>query len=227
MQEVLQHQLLYLNDALQDFSYVGVGRDDGKTKGEYSPILYNKNNLKLIETSTFWLSESPEKISIGWDAAMQRICTYARFEHIKTGKQFWVFNTHFDHIGEIARAESARLILKKVEVLNVLKLPVLISGDFNLTPDTKPIKILQNSFDDVLMGLLKSAKNYGTFTGFNKLENGSKRIDYIFNKEFQLKTADHIWVKTERGGWASDHHPVQATFSFKKITEDEIPVVYP
>jgi endonuclease/exonuclease/phosphatase family metal-dependent hydrolase len=215
MQEVLHHQLLYLKSTLEEFSYIGVGRDDGKTLGEYSPIFYNTQNLKLKESSTFWLSQTPDKISIGWDAALERICTYARFEQRQTGEQFWVFNTHFDHMGTIARAESVKLILKKIDSLNTQKIPVLITGDFNLTPDTTPIKRLQNVFDDVMKSLSSSAKNHGTFTGFNKEETGTRRIDYIFSKDLQLETADHIWVKTERGEWASDHHPVQASFIFK------------
>jgi endonuclease/exonuclease/phosphatase family metal-dependent hydrolase len=215
MQEVLKHQLFFLNDAMEEYSFVGVGREDGKSKGEYSPILYNTRNLKLVERNTFWLSETPEKISVGWDAALERICTYARFEHIQTGKEFWAFNTHFDHIGELARVESTKLILRKIKSLNSMKLPVIITGDFNLTPETQPIKIFQKSFNDVLNQLPSSAKNYGTFTGFNKDETGTIRIDYIFNKELHLETADHIWLKTLKGEWASDHHPVQATFSFK------------
>ena len=172
-------------------------------------------NLKVEESNTFWLSETPEEISVGWDAALERICTYARFKDLTSGKQFWVFNTHFDHIGELARAASARLILRKIEKLNKMNIPVVITGDFNLTPDTEPIKILQNSYEDVLKDRAPSEKNYGTFTGFKKEETGLRRIDYIFNKGFQLETADHIWVKTAKGGWASDHHPVQATFLFK------------
>jgi len=215
MQEVLDHQLNYLNKELKEFSYTGVGREDGKIKGEFSPILYNFKKLKILETSTFWLSETPDEISVGWDAALERICTYARFEHITTGKQFWVFNTHFDHRGDSAREESVKLILKKIKTMNDMELPVLITGDLNLTPETLPIKILQNSFQDVLASLTPSEKNYGTFTGFNKDETGKDRIDYIFYLGFQFKTANHIWVRTKKGTWASDHHPVQATFLFK------------
>ena len=167
MQEVLDHQLKYLNKELKEFSYTGVGREDGKIKGEFSPILYNFKKLKILETSTFWLSETPDEISVGWDAALERICTYARFEHITTGKQFWVFNTHFDHRGDSAREESVKLILKKIKTMNDMELPVLITGDLNLTPETLPIKILQNSFQDVLASLTPSEKNYGTFTGFD------------------------------------------------------------
>ena len=214
MQEVLKSQLVFLDASLTEFSYVGVGREDGKTKGEYSPILYNSNRLALLQTDTFWLSETPTVISVGWDAALERVCTYAQFEHKKTGKKFWVFNTHFDHIGELARIQSAKLIHEKIKKLNLNNFPVIITGDFNLTPNTTPIKILQNAYIDVMQKTSTDTKNYGTFTGFNKLSTGEDRIDYIFQKGFKMLEATHVWLKTTSGGWASDHHPVEATFSF-------------
>ena len=214
MQEVLDPQLVFLDVSLTEFSFVGVGREDGKTKGEYSPILYNSNSLSLLQTDTFWLSETPTVISVGWDAALERICTYAQFEHKKTGQKFWVFNTHFDHIGELARIQSAKLINQKVKMLNMNNSPVVITGDFNLTPDTAPIKIFQNAYKDVMQKTPANANNYGTFTGFDKLSNGEDRIDYIFQKGLKTLESTHIWLKTTSGGWASDHHPVQAIFSF-------------
>ena len=214
MQEVLDPQLVFLDVSLTEFSFVGVGREDGKTKGEYSPILYNSNSLSLLQTDTFWLSETPTVISVGWDAALERICTYAQFEHKETGQKFWVFNTHFDHIGELARIQSAKLINQKVKMLNMNNSPVVITGDFNLTPDTAPIKIFQNAYKDVMQKTPANANNYGTFTGFDKLSNGEDRIDYIFQKGLKTLESTHIWLKTTSGGWASDHHPVQAIFSF-------------
>lgn len=214
MQEVLDPQLVFLDVSLTEFSFVGVGREDGKTKGEYSPILYNSNSLSLLQTDTFWLSETPTVISVGWDAALERICTYAQFEHKETGQKFWVFNTHFDHIGELARIQSAKLINQKVKMLNMNNSPVVITGDFNLTPDTAPIKIFQNAYIDVMQKTPANANNYGTFTGFDKLSNGEDRIDYIFQKGLKTLESTHIWLKTTSGGWASDHHPVQAIFSF-------------
>ena len=214
MQEVLDPQLVFLDVSLTEFSFVGVGREDGKTKGEYSPILYNSNSLSLLQTDTFWLSETPTVISVGWDAALERICTYAQFEHKETGQKFWVFNTHFDHIGELARIQSAKLINQKVKMLNMNNSPVVITGDFNLTPDTAPIKIFQNTYKDVMQKTPANANNYGTFTGFDKLSNGEDRIDYIFQKGLKTLESTHIWLKTTSGGWASDHHPVQAIFSF-------------
>ena len=214
MQEVLDPQLVFLDISLTEFSFVGVGREDGKTKGEYSPILYNSNRLTLLQTDTFWLSETPKVISVGWDAALERICTYAQFEHKETGQKFWVFNTHFDHIGELARIQSAKLILQKIKMLNINNFPVIITGDFNLTPDTAPIKMLQNSYIDVMQKIPGDAINNGTFTDFDKLSNGEDRIDYIFQKDLKIHNSSHIWLKTSSGHWASDHHPVQAIFSF-------------
>ena len=214
MQEVLEPQLVFLDVSLKEFSFVGVGREDGKTKGEYSPILYNSNRLTLLQTDTFWLSETPKVISVGWDAALERICTYAQFKHKETGQKFWVFNTHFDHIGELARIQSAKLIHQKIKMLNTNNFPVIITGDFNLTPDTAPIKIFQNAYVDVMQKTPTNANNYGTFTGFDKLSNGEERIDYIFQKGLKTLKSTHIWLKTTSGGWASDHHPVQAIFSF-------------
>lgn len=214
MQEVLHNQLNDLTLILEDYAYVGVGREDGKTKGEYSPIFYRKSALNLLESDTFWLSETPEQISVGWDAALERICTYARFEHRTSKKQFWVFNTHFDHVGVKARAEAANLILKKIKQLNPSGLPTVITGDFNLTPETLPIQIFQAAFEDVLLELPKSDSTYGTFTGFDTENNAERRIDYIFQKGFTVKKAAQLWIKTPEGRWASDHHPVYLVCSF-------------
>ena len=214
MQEVLHDQLKDLQNALADYAYVGVGREDGKTKGEYSPIFYNKNALEVVESATFWLSETPDQISVGWDAALERICTYALFKDLRTRKHFWVFNTHFDHIGTTARKESVKLILKKINTKNENKLPVLITGDFNLTPETIPIQMFQKAYEDVLAKLPPSAPLYGTFTGFDIEKKAEKRIDYIFHQGFQIISAKHIGLKTPEGHWVSDHHPVVIICSF-------------
>ena len=214
MQEVLEHQLNYLLDQTQGYAYVGVGRDDGKTKGEYSPILYRRASLQLIESNTFWLSPTPDQISVGWDAALPRICTYARFEHRKSKKQFWVFNTHFDHIGEEARKQAASLIIETIEKVNQDQLPVVVTGDFNLTPDTVPIQLLQAKYEDVMGNSVSTDLHYGTFNGFDLTQKGDRRIDYIFQKGFSLKRAKHLWIKTDEGRWVSDHHPVYALLKF-------------
>ena len=120
LQEVNHSQLLFLNSNLSNYSFVGVGRDDGKTKGEYSPVFYNKNLFELINSDTFWLSSSPSKISVGWDASMERICTYGVFKSKVNNNKIWVFNTHFDHIGVLAREKSADLIINMIHELSLI-----------------------------------------------------------------------------------------------------------
>ena len=214
MQEVLNNQLADLSNFLKEYKHVGVGREDGKTKGEYSPIFYRKSKLKVLMSSTFWLSETPQKISVGWDAALERICTYALFIDRKSKKQFWVFNTHFDHLGQKARSESVNLILEQISILNVNDYPILITGDLNLTPETLPIKKFQSNLNDVLSDLNLNNPKYGTFNGFDITKDANRRIDYIFQKGFRVLSAEHLWIKTPKGLWASDHHPVYLKCSF-------------
>jgi len=113
-QEALHHQVTFIDSNLTNFSFIGVGRDDGKQKGEYTSIHYDNTLYIVLDSNTFWLSKTPEKVSVGWDAAMERICTYGLFENLKTKIKFYVFNTHFDHMGVKAREKSANLILREI-----------------------------------------------------------------------------------------------------------------
>ena len=214
LQEVNHAQLLFLNSNLLNYSFVGVGRDDGKTKGEYSPIFYNNNLFDLIKSDTFWLSSTPDKISVGWDASMERICTYAVFKSKTNKKNIWVFNTHFDHIGIEAREKSADLIISVINKLTEPEDYVVLTGDFNLLDDSKPIMNLQSNFNDTNKNLEKTDKSYGTFNNFKLNFVSKSRIDYVFEKNFKLINSRHIIVKTPEGRWASDHHPILAKLKF-------------
>jgi endonuclease/exonuclease/phosphatase family metal-dependent hydrolase len=214
LQEVNYAQLLFLNSNLSNYSFVGVGRDDGKTKGEYSPIFYNNNLFDLIKSDTFWLSSTPDKISVGWDASMERICTYAVFKSKTNKKNIWVFNTHFDHIGIEAREKSADLIISVINKLTEPEDYVVLTGDFNLLDDSKPIMNLQSNFNDTNKNLEKTDKSYGTFNNFKLNFVSKSRIDYVFEKNFKLINSRHIIVKTPEGRWASDHHPILAKLKF-------------
>ena len=214
LQEVLNHQLNYLDESLIDYNYIGVGRDDGKEKGEFSPILYNTNQFKLLESNTFWLSKTPNKISVGWDAALERVCTYGRFEDKTSKKKIWVFNTHFDHKGEKARKNSAKLILKKIKQLNVEKLPVILMGDFNLMPEEKPINLIQKKMDDgqsISKTPMEGPK--GTFNGFDIEDPMERRIDYIFSIGLDVERYYHLDTRLKTGKHISDHLPVIALIS--------------
>ena len=112
IQEGLEKQVKYIDMALDNYRYVGVGRDDGKTKGEYAAIFYNHDRLRPISSHTYWLSETPNEVSIGWDASMERITTFGQFYDMQTEDTLYVFNCHFDHIGKTSRKNSAKLILK-------------------------------------------------------------------------------------------------------------------
>ena len=147
---------------------------------------------------------------MGWDAAMERICTYGLFKQKNDGSKVWVFNTHFDHIGNEAREKSVDLILSKIKDLTKDKDQIIITGDFNLSDDSVPIKKLQNFYNDVNIKMDNKSKFYGTFNNFKIDNNYNNRIDYIFYKNFDLIKSSHLHIKTDQGRWASDHHPVIA-----------------
>ena len=210
LQEVNFPQIQYLNSNLINYNFIGVGRDDGKTRGEFSPIYFDESKYNLLLSNTFWLSKTPDNISVGWDAAMERICTYGLFEQKNDGSKVWVFNTHFDHIGNVAREKSVDLILSKIKDLTKDKDQIIITGDFNLSDDSVPIKNLQNFYNDVNIKIDNKSKFYGTFNNFKIDNNYNNRIDYIFYKNFDLIKSSHLHIKTDQGRWASDHHPVIA-----------------
>ena len=217
VQEALHDQMVDLSERLTAFKYVGVGRDDGKAAGEYSAIFYDTTRLILLETQTFWLSEQPDSPgSKSWDAAITRIVTWAKFNDMKTGKQFFVFNTHFDHIGKKARAESAKIIIQKVKEIAGNE-HVIVTGDFNSSPLEDPYKLIIDANNQDRLTDTKSiciTPHYGptgTFNGFKQKEASIQPIDYIFikNKARVLKhaTLSQSW----QGHFSSDHFPVFAT----------------
>ncbi len=211
LQEALFNQLTYLDEALPDYQHIGVGREDGKQKGEFSPILYNTKMYELLQGTTFWLSPTPEKISVGWDAALERICTYALFESKNSKQKIWVFNTHFDHMGVKARNESAQLILNKIKEINKEDHPVVLMGDLNLTPETAPIQLIKRVLQDGL-DISKSPFNgpTGSFNDFNSTAPIERRIDYIFVNRLTVESYIHIDERMATGKHISDHLPVFA-----------------
>jgi endonuclease/exonuclease/phosphatase family metal-dependent hydrolase len=216
VQEALHNQMMDMKERLVKFAYVGVGRDDGKQKGEYSAIFYDSTRLQVLQWQTFWLSTTPEVPgSKGWDADITRIVTWARFRDRRTKKQFFVFNTHFDHIGKVARAESARLLLRKVNEI-AGKTPSIITGDFNATPAQEPIQIITNESDPLHLTDSKAVSatpHYGptgTFNGFKSMESSNDPIDHIFIKNGPKVLMHATLSQTWGGRFSSDHFPVLA-----------------
>lgn len=208
VQEALHGQLEFLKEELSGYDYFGKGRDDGAQKGEFSAIFYKVKKFELLEQGTFWLSSTPEAPGKGWDADYPRVCTYGKFRDKKSGKEFWVFNTHFDHVGVKARAESAKLIHSKIEELNEEEKPVILMGDLNLEPNTEEILFLSKEYKDSKKIAGKVFGPEGTFNGYDFLSPVTRRIDYIF-------TANGIRVKkyavlsdSKDLKYPSDHLPV-------------------
>ena len=209
IQEGLLNQVQYIDSSLINYDFVGVGRDDGKNKGEFCAIYFDTTRYVLLKNSTFWLSETPDTISVGWDAALERICTYGLFKDRITKKEFWVFNTHFDHMGSIAREKSSRLILKRIKKINRQSLPVILMGDFNSIPNSPPVKEIITELSDALqISKQKLHGPRGTFNGFNEDLPIEKRIDYIFTKKLKVLSYRHINDRLDNNRHISDHLPV-------------------
>ena len=215
VQEALLSQLRDLESLVPDFAWCGVGRTDGKEAGEYSAILYRKSRFQLLETKTFWLSETPDKAgSMGWDAAYPRVVTWAKFKDRISKKTFFHFNTHFDHRGEKARTESAKLILTRIGEL-AGKLPFVLTGDLNVKEDSDAYRTLKAGSSTTHLADAKYASVNGhfggdsTFNEFKDLQPGRK-IDYIFVRE-GIRVFEHAALSDQWNGlWASDHLPVLA-----------------
>ncbi|MEZ5427893.1 MAG: endonuclease/exonuclease/phosphatase family protein [Pyrinomonadaceae bacterium] len=227
VQEALIGQLRDLETLLPGFARCGVGRDDGKEKGEFSAILYRKDRFKLLETSTFWLSETPETPgSKGWGANYARIVTWAKFRDLQTKTTFFHFNTHFDHETPKARLEGAKLLLQRIAGI-AGKEPFVVTGDFNLVETEEPYLVLTGKEKpaDLKTDLsLKDARyrsvngHFGgnsSFNGFKELIP-NRKIDYIFVKE-GVRVFEHGILSDRWDGlWASDHLPVLAEIAFAK-----------
>ncbi|MGC4037690.1 MAG: endonuclease/exonuclease/phosphatase family protein [Chitinophagaceae bacterium] len=219
VQEALPDQMDDLRQRLTNYKSIGVGREDGKNKGEFSAIFYDTTKLQLLQSETFWLSETPTVAgSIGWDAAITRIVTWAKFKDKKTKKIFYHFNTHFDHIGPMARRESAKMVLKKVNEI-AGSIPVVFTGDFNSRPTDEPIQIITDKNNPLHLTDSKEISQTphygptGTFNAFQSKERDDEPIDYIFLKG-KWKVLKHATIsETWNGRFASDHFAVFAKIS--------------
>lgn len=239
-QEVLHGQLEDLLGCLSDYTYVGVGRDDGKTKGEYAPIFWKKDKFDLLESGHFWLSEETTYPNKGWDAALPRICTWGHFKEKETGTAFWFFNLHMDHRGVVAREKSAALVLEKIRAMAKSE-PVVLTGDFNVDQTHANYAVIHDSgilVDAYEAAALRYAPT-GTFNNFDINLKTNSRIDHIFLSptiqveryglltDFYFSTNDtpadsiksanfpnEVSLIKHRARLPSDHNPVVVTVKF-------------
>ncbi len=208
-QEGLSNQLKDLQGLLSDYKYFGVAREDGKDEGEHSAVFYNSNRFKLLDHGDFWLSETPDKPGLGWDAACVRICTWGKFKDLKSGKLIYLFNAHFDHRGPTARNKSSELVLKKIEEI-AGDHNAIFTGDLNFDESDAGFKQI-NSSGKVKSGFDIADFVYqpnGSFNDFGNEIKSSGRIDHIFvTNDFKVKKAA-ILTNTYMGRYPSDHFPV-------------------
>ena len=239
-QEVLHGQMLDLKAGLDGYDYIGVGRDDGKEAGEYECIWYKTDRIELMDKGHFWLSETPDKPGLGWDAACVRICTWGKFRQKDTGFTFFFFNLHMDHVGIVARREAAKLAVKKISTI-AGKAPAILTGDFNVDQKDEIYRTFVDSGilkDSYVAAKQKFAEN-GTYNSYDPNLKTDSRIDHIFVSP--LFSVDHYAIMTN-GYWtekadgkttkgknapqeidlkqyqqrtASDHYPVWAKISFQ------------
>lgn len=210
IQEGLDHQVSFLEDNLPQYDYVGIGRDDGYSSGEYAAIFYSVEHFQLLESNSFWLSETPDVPSLGWDANNIRIVTWLHLKDLKHDKSIYVFNTHFDHKGKIARKESAKLLVQKIkEVAN--EKPIFITGDFNAW--------ISNSLFEPITDEYHNARRFADYTDNKKSFNlwgkwyAHWSVDYIF-----YKNADALAFRTVTEDYGvpyiSDHYPIITHFNY-------------
>lgn len=215
VQEALVGQLKDVAE-LPEFAYYGKGRDDGKEGGEHSAIFYKKDRFKLLKSGDFWLSETPDKPGLGWDAkCCNRICSWAQFQDLNTKKKFYFFNVHFDHQGVEARRQSGHLMVKKIKEIAGNNTAIL-TGDFNSSPDTEQIKTIATLLNDT-HDVTKQAPYgpEGTFNSFKFDAEMKTRIDYIFVSKNVEVLKYGVLTDSKEQRYPSDHQPVLVKIELK------------
>ncbi len=208
VQEAHKHWMKELTENLPEYGYVGVGRDDGKTEGEYAAVFYKKDLYDVAESGNFWISETPDVPSKGWDSACVRVCTYAKLVNKQTGKAYVHINTHLDHVGTVARVEGVKMIKEKAASFGGL--PVVCTGDFNVEQDT-------DCYVEMVSGNMVDARKVSpetddcfTFHGFRPSKIHSI-IDFVFIDKNTVKPLKFKVInKKEYGRYYSDHYAVYA-----------------
>ena len=215
LQEAEQFQISDLVEMLDDYDWYGVGREDGRDNGESAAILYRKKRFELEEKQTLWLSETPELVSKGWDAALNRTVTIAKLKDVRSSKEFYFLNTHFDHMGEKARTESSKLLVDEISKLKN-RMSVILAGDFNYTECADGYKIIIDKlFDANKVSVTKSSDGNMTFNGFGNEIEPDNKIDFIFVSE-AIEVLNHIIDTTTYNGlYPSDHYPVISEIKLK------------
>ena len=213
VQEALDYQIQFLEEFTKDYESVGVGRDNGKKKGEYMSIFWNKKTVKMLKWGTFWLSDTPDKPSMGWDAACFRTATWALMKDKKTGKKFYFVNTHLDHVGVEARRNGLKLIVDRIVEINPDGIPMVLTGDFNMKPSAPELKDLDTRMKSARKVALKT-DSHNTYNAWGKA-SPDDIIDYIYISGFSsCPEYQTVTKKYAQRTYVSDHYPIVARLIF-------------
>jgi len=212
LQEAQYYQVYYLSQCLENYAWYGLGREDGKKKGEMMAIFYNKKTVKILKKGTYWLSDTPQTPSIGWDAKCIRTATWVLAKDKRSGKKFFFVDTHLDHKGLEARKKGLELVIKNIGEMNPKGLPMVLCGDFNMElshPSMKPVvEAMSNARETAVV-----TDHEGTYQGWGK--KSPQIIDYIFYKGFsscpKFETVKKPYMDRT---YISDHYPIKATLLF-------------
>lgn len=224
-QEVLLHQKEHLEAALPAYTFVGAGRDDGQDGGEFSPLAWRSDRFEMLASGTFWLSATPSQPGKGWDAAYPRVATWATLRDLRTGATFRVLNTHFDHVGTVARASAARMIAAWVADEET---PAIVLGDFNAAPDSEPHRILAETARSGLADTRSISRTApygppGTFTGFDIAAAQPAPIDHVFVTRHFAVARHAVVTQHWEGRLPSDHYPVVVDLELARATAAAVP----
>ena len=215
VQEATASQMEYLVENLPDYGYIGVGREDGKSSGEHMSIFYRKDQVELLDGGTFWLSETPEEPTKGWDAACKRSCTWTKMRMKDTGKEFAYINTHLDHVGKVAQREGLALICKRFAEIVPVGMPAFLTADFNALTNDPIFEPLNAEMLDARVEAPET-DNRATYNGFKPggEDNADLVIDHIFYRGAEAHTFKVLRDKNYGAPFISDHYPVVMTATF-------------
>lgn len=229
VQEAYDFQIEYILEQCPEYNAVGVGRDDGLEKGEHMSVFYNTDRLELLDWGTYWLSETPDEPSYGWDAACRRTATWTLLKDKNSRKKFYFVNTHLDHKGKLARKNGLALIYERIQEMNPKGLPMVLTGDFNVLPDDECLTDLETLMSSARF-TAEVADTIGSFNGFGRngysdaaptmdeetILNTLWPLDYIYYKGFDKCLNFRVVTTTYNGRpFISDHYPVYADLSFQ------------
>lgn len=213
VQEAYDFQVKFITEFARNYKTVGVGREDGKSEGEHMSIFWNKKSVKLLKWGTYWLSETPDVPSMGWDAACFRTATWALMKDKKTGKKFYFVNTHLDHRGAEAQKNGLKLIVERIAAMNNEGYPMVLTGDFNIRPDNSNLVELDKMMTSTRK-IARKTDNKGTYNGWGRADKDNI-IDYIYVSGFsEVEEYQTVTKKFAEIPFVSDHYPIFSVLKF-------------